>query len=288
MSEKFPLVSVLMTAYNREEYIAEAIESVLASTYSNFELIIVDDCSIDKTVDIIWQYAAKDPRVQFYQNEKNMGDYPNRNRAAQLAKGKYLMYVDSDDCSLPGGIASCVAAMEMHPLCMFGLHLETNEKLVKEIQPTEAIHTHFFENAFLYIGPGGTIINRQFFIDIGGYPEKYGPANDLYFNLKVGAATTILTLPFEFVFWRRHEGQEINNRYSYLSNNYIYLRDALAELNLPLNGEQKAWLAKKNKRRFVLNLIKFLAASRSIRKTMAVSAKANFSLRDALIGIFHI
>ena len=60
----FPLVSVLMTAYNREKYIAEAIESVLASTYKNFELIIVDDCSKDKTVEIARRYAKKDQRIK--------------------------------------------------------------------------------------------------------------------------------------------------------------------------------------------------------------------------------
>src|ERR1700748_2916719 len=92
-----PLVSVLMTAYNREKYIEEAIESVLASSYTNLELIIVDDCSKDNTVEIARSYEARDPRVKVFINEKNLGDYPNRNRAASLAKGEYIKYVDSDD-----------------------------------------------------------------------------------------------------------------------------------------------------------------------------------------------
>jgi glycosyltransferase involved in cell wall biosynthesis len=73
-----PLVSVLMTAYNREKYIADAISSVLNSTYKNFELIIVDDGSKDATVQIAKQFEAKDERVTVYQNEKNLGDYNNR------------------------------------------------------------------------------------------------------------------------------------------------------------------------------------------------------------------
>ena len=58
-----PLVSVLMTAYNREQYLAEAIESVLASTFTHFELIIADDCSTDRTVEIAKSYASRDSRV---------------------------------------------------------------------------------------------------------------------------------------------------------------------------------------------------------------------------------
>ena|SRR5674476_1029541 len=88
-----PAVSVLMTAYNREKYIAEAIESVLAQTFTDFELVVVDDGSKDHTVDIARRYS-KDPRVSVHINEKNLGDYPNRNRAASLARGRYLKYLD--------------------------------------------------------------------------------------------------------------------------------------------------------------------------------------------------
>src|ERR1700710_1673857 len=92
-----PLVSVLLTAWNREKYVGEAIERVLATTFTDFELIIVDDASTDGTVDIIRQYAEKDKRIRFYVNEKNIGDYPNRNKVASYATGKYLKYTDSDD-----------------------------------------------------------------------------------------------------------------------------------------------------------------------------------------------
>ena len=92
-----PLVSILMTSYNREKYIHEAIESVLASTYKNFELIIVDDGSTDSTLQIAYAYAKKNERIRVYNNEKNLGDYPNRNKAASYASGEYMMFVDSDE-----------------------------------------------------------------------------------------------------------------------------------------------------------------------------------------------
>ncbi len=96
-----PLVSVLMTSYNREKYIAEAIRSVLASTYTHFELIIVDDHSKDSTVMIARSFADIDNRVRVHVNEKNLGDYPSRKEAASYATGKYLKYVDSDVISIP-------------------------------------------------------------------------------------------------------------------------------------------------------------------------------------------
>ena len=101
-----PAVSVLMTAYNREQYIAAAIESVLAQTFADFELIVVDDGSADDTVAAARSYEA-DPRVRVVVNERNLGDYPNRNRAAGLARGRFLKYHDSDDVMYP----HCLATM---------------------------------------------------------------------------------------------------------------------------------------------------------------------------------
>ena len=101
-----------MTSYNREKYIAQAIESVLASTYKDFELIIVDDCSKDNTVGIAKKYEELDSRVKVYVNEFNLGDYPNRNKAATYAKGKYIKYIDADDMIYPWGLEIIINSFE--------------------------------------------------------------------------------------------------------------------------------------------------------------------------------
>src|SRR5258708_2657866 len=106
-----PLVSVLTTAYNREKYLAECIESVLASTFRDYEHIIVDDQSTDRTYEIALTYAKKDSRIRVYRNEKNLGDYPNRNCAASYATGKYIKYIDADDYVYPHGLAVIVRMM---------------------------------------------------------------------------------------------------------------------------------------------------------------------------------
>ena len=84
-----PLVSVLITAYNREELLPAAIESAPASSLTDIEAIVCDDASTDKTTAIALAIAQKDNRVRVFLNDKNVGDYPNRNRAAGLARGKY-------------------------------------------------------------------------------------------------------------------------------------------------------------------------------------------------------
>src|SRR5690606_9160947 len=104
--DKLPLISVLMTAYNREKFIADSIKSVLASDFTNFELIIVDDASTDQTVCIAQKFASEDERVRVIINEKNLGDYSNRNHAAKFARGSYIKYLDSDDYIYPHGLGT--------------------------------------------------------------------------------------------------------------------------------------------------------------------------------------
>lgn len=92
-----PLVSIIMPAYNTEDFLGETIKSVLAQTYINWELIIVDDCSTDNTKKIIDKYMQKDPRIQYLKLEENSGPAVARNKAIEKAKGKYLAFLDSDD-----------------------------------------------------------------------------------------------------------------------------------------------------------------------------------------------
>ena len=282
-----PLVSVLMTAYNREMYIAEAIESVLASTYLNFELIVVDDFSKDSTVDIVRDFVKKDPRIKLFVNEKNLGDYPNRNKAAGYANGELLMMVDSDDTIFKDSIANCVALFQKYPTAYFGITCVNNDNMSILFSANEAIGNHFFKHPILMKGPGGTVIDRQFFHEIGGYPVKYGPVNDMYFNLKAASKTDVILIPFEYIYYRRHEGQEINNFKSYLYNSYRYLRDALVELDFALTKTEISWIDKKNKRRFVTNITKHLFITGSIVETGEVLKLAKFSFKDFLKGVFH-
>ncbi len=90
------LVSIIMPSYNTGKFLAETIDSVLAQTYQNWELIIVDDCSKDDTEEILGKYL-QDSRISFVKNEVNSGAAVSRNRALRQAKGKWIAFLDSDD-----------------------------------------------------------------------------------------------------------------------------------------------------------------------------------------------
>jgi glycosyltransferase EpsE len=107
-----PLVSVIMAAYNADKYIAEAIESVLSQTYSNWELIIADDVSNDKTPEIIKAYKKKDGRVKSIRLNKNSGSAIARNIAIEKSFGKYIAILDSDDIALPDRLTTQVKFLE--------------------------------------------------------------------------------------------------------------------------------------------------------------------------------
>ena len=110
-----PLVSVIMAAYNGEKYLAEAIDSVLTQTFSDFELIIVDDGSLDASAEIICSFAKLDDRIRFFQLERNMGQGPALNRGVASSTGKYLTYMDCDDITLPQRLEKQVDFLQANP-----------------------------------------------------------------------------------------------------------------------------------------------------------------------------
>lgn len=94
------LVSIIMPSYNTAAFIAGSIRSVLSQTYTNWELIIVDDCSSDNTDEVVKQFLT-DERIKYFKNEINSGAAMSRNRALREAKGKWIAFLDSDDLWMP-------------------------------------------------------------------------------------------------------------------------------------------------------------------------------------------
>ena len=110
-----PLVSVVMLTYKRADIVPQAIDSILAQTFKDFEFIILNDGSPDNTDEVIKKYVKKDSRIRYYKNDQNRGIAYSRNRAASLAKGKYVAIMDDDDESLPERLQKQVEFMEKHP-----------------------------------------------------------------------------------------------------------------------------------------------------------------------------
>ena len=105
-----PLVSVIIPIYNMESFLAETLQSVLASTYPHFEVILVDDGSTDKSVDIAQSFVDNDQRVHLFRQE-NAGPCRARNRAVKESKGKYIFPHDADDLLAPHFLSDAVAVL---------------------------------------------------------------------------------------------------------------------------------------------------------------------------------
>lgn len=112
-----PRVSIGMPIYNGERYMRESIDSILAQTFTDFELIISDNASTDATREIALEYAARDARVSYCRNERNMGAAFNYNRVVELARGEYFRHAAYDDLLAPTNIQRCVEELDRSPNC---------------------------------------------------------------------------------------------------------------------------------------------------------------------------
>ena len=115
MSNRLPHVSVGLAVYNGENFIKEAIDSILTQTFEDFELIISDNASTDKTQEICLDYAAKDQRIRYYRNDRNLGAAWNQNRVFELSTGTYFKLAAHDDVIAPEYLAKCVEALDQNP-----------------------------------------------------------------------------------------------------------------------------------------------------------------------------
>lgn len=140
------LVSIITPAYNSSKFIEETIQSVLAQTYTDWELLITDDCSTDKTVEIVEKYVTRDSRIKLFVLDQNSGAAAARNNSLARAQGKYIAFLDSDDLWLPQKLALQLSYMQEHD-CAFSfsdytLMNEDGVDLNKVIHAPKKINYH--------------------------------------------------------------------------------------------------------------------------------------------------
>lgn len=148
-----PKVSIGMPVYNGEEFIREAIDSLLAQTFTDFELIISDNASTDATEAICNDYVSLDNRIRYYRNSYNLGAANNFNRVAQLATGEYFMFAAHDDLWVQNYLSASVALLERHPeavLCYTNWTIE------------DCIHHRSFVLSFDSVAPLGSSTVKRY------------------------------------------------------------------------------------------------------------------------------
>jgi glycosyltransferase involved in cell wall biosynthesis len=108
-----PLVTIVITSFNYAPYVGKAIESALAQTYENLEILVLDNASTDESANVIGAYT--DPRIRFIQNESNIGLWPNQNKGIRLATGEYVLFLSADDYLLPRHVEDVLIYLHEHP-----------------------------------------------------------------------------------------------------------------------------------------------------------------------------
>lgn len=187
---KTPKVSVLMPAYNSEKYIVEAIESILNQTFTDFEFIIIDDCSTDKTWEIIQKYSKNDKRILAIKNEKNLGISGNRNKLKKLAKGDYIMWQDSDDISMPNRMEKQVEVLSNDSeIGIVGGYInQFNESEDFSIRKYSDKDSELRSKIFRYspCAQPASMIRKTVLDEVGDYDLNYPPAEDLDMSFRIG------------------------------------------------------------------------------------------------------
>ncbi|MGD1805512.1 glycosyltransferase family 2 protein [Dapis sp. BLCC M126] len=112
--DNFPKVTVCLPTYNSGEFLTQAIDSILEQTFTDFELIISDDCSTDNTPEVIRSYLEKDSRIKYLNNSKNLGLFPNWNRCLKSASGEYITVFAQDDVMLPKNLEQKVKILDKY------------------------------------------------------------------------------------------------------------------------------------------------------------------------------
>ena len=115
MTDRTPRVSIGLAVFNGEKYLSEAIESILAQSFTDFELIISDNASTDQTAQICKKYATQDDRIQYHRNPTNIGGANNENLTFKMSKGEYFRWAAHDDVCAPTLIEKCVRLLDENP-----------------------------------------------------------------------------------------------------------------------------------------------------------------------------
>ncbi len=245
-----PAVSVLLTAYNRAPYIASSIESVLSQTFGDFELLITDNCSTDGTFDIAKRYEVLDPRVRVVLNERNLGQFGNRNRAAELARGPLLKYHDSDDLMYPHCLATMVPMLLSEPTAGFGLSAGNHWQggpCPMLLTPRMAYQREFFGEGLFNCGPGGALFRADAFRKLGGFVDAGAPSDHLFW-MRACTQVNVVLMPADLFWYRVHPTQEFQTQAAQLQNAKVagLIWQALHAPECPLTADEREQ-AKRNR-----------------------------------------
>ena len=254
INDAFPIVSVVIPVYNAEKYIKQTIDSVLAQTYDYWEIICVDDGSSDKSLEIIRDYVKKDNRVKLIQrNVPQKGGSVCRNIGANSSKGKYIIFLDSDDCLSPVCLRHRIEVIESTNLdfVVFPVGYFSNDvksyKMYNKLSAKDPVY------CFAAASPAWqtmqALIKKDFYKRIGGFDEKYQRFQDVEFYFRALLEVTgryLVVNNYKPDCFFRHDGISGNMTPSKLRNSLdscCYFFDLVSKNSKLLRNKFKLFLA---------------------------------------------
>lgn len=201
------MVSVIMPVFNAEKYLNEAIESILAQSFTDFEFFIIDDCSSDKSREVVRSY--NDERIVFIEKPVNTGYTDSLNMAINLAKGKYIARMDADDISMPNRLKKQVDFMEQHldvAVCGTWFEKIPSKKMASYPVEHEDVKLALLNNS--PIGHPTAMIRKSVLMDYDLlYNRDYEPAEDYELWTRILRVGRLANVPEILLKYREHAGQ---------------------------------------------------------------------------------
>lgn len=307
-----PKVSVVMPVYNSETYLAEAIDSILTQTFTDFEFVIVDDGSTDSSSQIIASYASKDPRIHVHVMPQNSGIVAALNEGVRVSSAPLIARMDADDISLPSRFERQVAFFDQNTVGLVGSnYIKSTENSRKTTHhPTAPAEV---ARKLLYtccIGHPTVMFSRDAFVQAGGYDPSYagGGAEDYDLWLRMSRNVQLANLPDNLLKYRRHsvslsatasrKDKYAKNSACAVANHFAYLNGISAvspsddigtiarSLLSSLEKSADAW-HKKCLKRWVIRFTRYCVDNDALRSEVKARLFPHASLKEKMKWVLY-
>ena len=279
--------SIITITFNSSQFVRDAIESILASSYTDFELIIGDDCSHDNTWEIINEY--NDARIFRYRNDSNLGEYPNRNKALNMARGEWVIYIDGDDVIYPYGLMALYTTLKDRNDIAIAVMCPENENFIAplKLNSKQIYEMEFSENGLLNRALSHTIyktsILKEHPFEIDGFIGL-----DTLNRLQILKTEYCLIIQDNMTWWRRSVNQASKKLYASHRNELLCMSKKLFnDFECPLSLKLQELYVINSKIKLVRKLIA-LVVKLQFKQALNLFRVNNLSFFDLKYGLYRI
>lgn len=294
---KKPLVTVFTPVYNCGEYLQETIESVLNQTFTDFEYLLVDDCSTDNSVAIIEQFS--DPRIRLIKNRENKGISYNRNLGIEKSNGKYLAMLDGDDIALDTRLEKQIEFLERNPdygiLGTSVINMDSSgTPFNQDIQfgiPDEQIPSRMLFNNYIYTS--SATINKNYLTDDLRFKEEFVVAEDYELWIRLIRNCKIGIIREKLIKYRIHDSSISNQKKQLMiDTERILIERQLNELNCELTNEELQAFIALSKEDYIPYLNKYTLINSTLTKLIFANKTSkvfeSIFLKKLIFNYWHV